>query len=98
MTKEPKWTKADWLVYSDVDSDTISVYHTLETLSDNEIVHWCGFDDVPQKWKEKLANAHLIAAAPELYEALNALRLRPNGIAEQAQAKAALSKALGETG
>ena len=105
MTKEPKWTKADWFVYSDVGSDTISVYHTLETLSDNEIVHWCGFDDVPQKWEEKLANAHLIAAAPELYEALTLMivhftpseqmPLTQKGYAVK-KAKAALSKALGE--
>ena len=45
---------------------------------------------------EQLANFNLWVSAPELYEALNALILRPNGIAEQAQAKTAISKAIGE--
>ena len=62
-----------------------------------------GMFDPPIPTKEDEANAHLIAAAPELYEALVALmdlesrdRVMPAG-PEWDSARAALAKARGET-
>ncbi len=40
--------------------------------SAGDVVHWLGFDGVPQPLAERIANAHLIAAAPELAAALDA--------------------------
>lgn len=37
------------------------------------VVHWAGFDATDKPLKEQAANAHLIAAAPDLLAALEAL-------------------------
>ncbi len=71
-----KWTPGPWKVVIDDDGNPLSgrpsVFASDEL--DCGIVHWDGF--VQDYWrsargdKEIHANAHLIAAAPELYEAL----------------------------
>lgn len=72
-------------------------------LSDMEYDYTCSPIIRTAKQIELAANAHLIAAAPELLEALRDLLIRTSEINEFgddytfAKAQAAISKALGET-
>ena len=85
-----EWTQEDWLV-----SD-----YTVYALDNGESnIFYAnvqgGSFKVSASLKELIANAHLIAAAPDLYEALHDL-LACGGKREVAVAEAALSKARGE--
>ena len=72
MTDQPKWTKGPWPIKPTGDFKRIVIgdglvdgpggYEVAEVYSDD-----CDRD-------EAMANAHLIAAAPDLYAALEAIR------------------------
>ena len=99
MTDQPKWTKGPWPIKPTGDFKRIVIgdglvdgpggYEVAEVYSDD-----CDRD-------EALANAHLIAAAPDLYAALDGLLgLLDAGSLYEPQAyaaRAALAKARGET-
>ena len=104
MTNERKWTAGPWTFDPDDDNEAKFVGdddHEGTILND----HW----HIARIWnyrddEECRANAHLIAAAPELYEALERMEkhfriLPPKHDGEGsvfAQATAALAKARGE--
>jgi len=96
-TSERGWTKGPW--EADADSGNISVGgHQIASA-------WVPRHGGEHPIAEREANARLIAAAPDLYEALAALRQNigaaslvknPLGIELRAQADAALAKAQGQ--
>ena len=73
---EPKWTPGPWRVGIDDDGNPLSGRPCVDAAAEYDctIVHFAGF--VQEYWRsargdrEIHANARLIAAAPELYEAL----------------------------
>ncbi len=103
MTDQPKWTKGPWPIKPTGDFKRIVIgdglvdgpggYEVAEVYSDD-----CDRD-------EAMANAHLIAAAPDLYAALErALNFIANTESEMGEAlpcgdaaRTALAKARGET-
>ncbi len=107
-----KWTPGPWQVVIDDDGNPLSGRPSVSASDelDCSIVHWDGF--VQEYWrsargdKEIHANAHLIAAAPELYDALFDLLNKVSHIrgidmtfyaeTEMKRAEAALKKAKGE--
>lgn len=108
---EPKWTPGPWRVglYDAGDCSWHSGTPSIEAPEDLDcaIVHWDGF--AQQYWRsargdaEIHANAHLIAAAPELYEALaeaeeqlSLLAKRPDDNWWVQKARAAMARARGE--
>ena len=62
-----KFTKGEWSVFTGT-SNTVEI-----TANDTAIVSWQGFDDLNCLESEKTANAHLIAAAPEMYKMIESL-------------------------
>jgi len=59
---EAKFTKGEWVSY-------IGACDTQEIrVDDYVVIGWQGFDGVAICEDEKAANAHLIAAAPEMYK------------------------------
>jgi hypothetical protein len=90
---ERKWTKGPWVI-TDVGtliSDGGNVNNPIEVAGLN-IAHFSRYECKTHQ----SANAHLIAAAPDLYEALS-LILRDNDIDITHGAYEALAKARGET-
>ena len=88
MTDQPKWTPGPWCVFTlddEWDCDTF-----VGTLTDTlfDVRPWKG-----PAWQE--ANAHLIAAAPDLYAAL--VHAQQNMPHPDQMIDAALAKARGET-
>ena len=66
--RQKAWTKGPWEVFRAVTGK----HHTTAILlegTNREIIAWSGFD-ASDFQKEVLANAHLIAAAPEMYDGL----------------------------
>ena len=106
MTKEPKWTKGSWGIETYAGSQWIG---PMRKSGDGKIAHIVvAMEDhaefKPSSKSASIANAHLIAAAPELYEWLEFI-LRDEAMVHYFSltypeafkgAKAALSKALGE--
>jgi len=74
MSTEPKWTPAPWQVEDPMGPDILSVV----AHADKPVYDWLHIvqlscdadDDIPVR--QVHANAHLIAAAPDLYERLEA--------------------------
>ena len=100
MTGEPKWTPGPWhFVDSNLRRVTAAthsaVMNPVSICGIHRIGRWVGKENLD----EQAANGHLIAAAPELYEALVRCRRRlaDNGIPEPPEVAPALAKALGET-
>ena len=94
MTDQPKWTPGPWRVLND---EAIKVASSDGSLATVTHIHLRGRRDT----SEVEANAHLIAAAPDLYAALDGLLgLLDAGSLYEPQAYAArtaLAKARGET-
>ena len=102
MSTEQKWTPGPWL------RDTASGLSCDVRASSGRKVALCwglsttraAMENRPGYRAECNANAHLIAAAPELYDALEALLdspyADPHGEKERMAARAALAKARGE--
>lgn len=68
---EQKYTPGPWhLLESD---GTIQVSKSPHHTNDNAIVRWAGFDSSYLKYEEKVANAKLIAAVPDLLTACKTL-------------------------
>lgn len=92
---ERKWTKGSWVVVTDDTAAQVTGFPCIYA-HDYTVVGTEGmFGDI----ETDFANAHLIAAAPDLYEALemaltDGVQMRPDTIHA---AKAALAKARGET-
>ena len=94
MTDQPKWTPGPWIVFTSEDEWGCDTF--VGTLTDTlfDVRPWKG-----PAWQN--GNAHLIAAAPDLYAALDGLLgLLDAGSLYEPQAyaaRAALAKARGET-
>jgi len=94
VMSETKWTKGPWGIASFSKADKeISITDGFDGFC------WVDYDDVDHEEME--ANAHLIAASPDLYEALVKMLVRfvPVGQSDKAVeelAQAALRKARGE--
>lgn len=65
-----KYTKGPWKVYHKPLRPGMNKIIEVQDSEGSEVVPWSGFDACDFTDKTKLANAHLIAAAPELLEAL----------------------------
>lgn len=93
---EAKFTPGPWKV-GPVDETLVA------TDDGKEVAQICGDYNQPETWPVMEANAHLIAAAPELYEALSDLLFLCSqtaevcGTQEVKVACAVLAKARGET-
>ena len=92
MTDQPKWTPGPWRVLND---EAIKVASSDGSLATVTHIHLRGRRDT----SEVEANAHLIAAAPDLYAALEMaqLWLSVDGRFDMQGINAALAKARGET-
>lgn len=68
-----KHTPGPWKFYHEVFRAQISSRKIIEIQDSNgiPIVKWSGFDGIDRPKKETIANARLIAAAPELLDALD---------------------------
>ena len=96
---EPKWTKGPWRVVVDEEAAQVKGFPCIEA-EDYEVV---GTEGMYGDLDTDYANAHLIAAAPDLYEALDwSLRAiatfmddpsRLNDMDKAITARAALAKA-----
>lgn len=106
MSGETKWTPGPWVVSDS--QDEVSV--CMGTAIDSPYEYTCGHvwqaSDVywSEADKEDIANAQLIASAPDLYEALDDLRSSCKALGldrdlhqELYNARAALAKARGES-
>ena len=100
MSNETKWTSGPWVVFTPEDYSGPRELPGLgvEAASGEAVVWYC---DEPQTGLGNDADAHLIAAAPCLYEALEALlekcHAEPHGEHERRAAITALAKARGES-
>lgn len=101
---ERKWTPGPWsIVWYDAGDKDEWLYCPLingSEESDRAVVHWDGFkqkywQSADGKQSEIEANAHLISAAPDLYEALEAMLKSVDGVS-RGMAFDALAKARGE--
>ena len=98
MNAEPKWSSAPWHVVPYGDGDQLVVCS--DVAGNWRICFMATHGGSPSSWQKIQAEADLIAAAPELYEALHAVMLEfgPGTMSDAAfeAANAALSKARGE--
>lgn len=106
MTDQPKWTPGPWAAkWSKYEEDNFIVQAGMP--SNRVLAQFDGDGDGPDD--QSLADAHLIAAAPDLYAALDNLETAATGAGVPHQqerkllhecitaARAALAKARGET-
>src|SRR5260221_9846066 len=105
MTVKGKHTPGPWKVYHAALRPQFSSNKIIEIQSDHAkaIVQWMGFDDSDRSKKTHLANAQLMAAAPDMLAALKAVApivaREGDGEAEQAAYDAlcvAIAKAEGK--
>lgn len=84
---ETKWTKGPWAV-GDLYTPIVSVMHVSVRADDGFIVAAVNRFAASFNDKRDTANANLIAAAPELYEALDEMlaRFAPNDVIEDLKA------------
>lgn len=90
---ETKWTPGPWTFVS---AETLAIKDAnMNTLATANLLHLRGRRPI----EECEANAHLIAAAPDLYSTLEWLRDNPGVdiVVRYATIEAALAKARGET-
>lgn len=102
---ETKWTPGPWSVFIDDSGDKWTGWPlSIDAVTDPDKTvvrtggHWPYEWETATSQREAVANAHLIAAAPDLYAALEHMirwhdQLSP---ADIAKAEAALAKARGE--
>ena len=97
MSQETKWTPGPWVIDDATrPAEICTIHHTSHhngfVYVRGELGYWDADED------ENMANANLIAAAPELYEALQAALACHVGTDEVwlDEARAALAKARGE--
>lgn len=101
MTDQPKWTPGDWAGKGQTSEDDVFCGTMHRICADGA---WLAFvptwKDNPDEASEAEANAHLIAAAPDMYAALDGLLgLLDAGSLYEPQAyaaRAALAKARGQ--
>lgn len=96
MTDQPKWTKGPWAAkWSKYEEDNFIVQAGMP--SNRVLAQFDGDGDGPDD--QSLADAHLIAAAPDMYAALEMaqLWLSVDGRFDMQGINAALAKARGET-
>ena len=102
MTDQPKWTPGDWAGKGQTSEDAVFCGTMHRICADGA---WLAFvpawKDNPDEASEAEANAHLIAAAPDLYAALERLVDAVSGLSAgvasiSADARAALAKARGQ--
>ncbi|AXN57924.1 hypothetical protein [Acinetobacter phage ABPH49] len=101
MTKF-KGTKGPWEAFVGHGGLTLAIHTPGDRGCDN-VVGWMGFDSIDETAKVKVANARLIAAAPELLEVLESIIScqENNGAISAAHliaAKAVVRKALTQRG
>lgn len=98
MTTETKWVGAPWHVVPYGDGDQLVVCS--DTGGNWRICFMATHGGSRSSWEKIQAEAGLIAAAPDLYDALEAMLAAADPSDEYAaetKAKAALAKARGET-
>lgn len=100
MSDAPKWTGSPWHVVPYGDGDSLVICSDVK--GDWRIAFMATHGGSLSSWEKIQADAELIAAAPDLYEALDQLLddMGETGLsvcqAAKDQAKAALAKARGE--
>ena len=85
---ETKFTKGEWSV-------EIGCSQAFVT-KDNKFIHESNVDVALGNRDERVANAHLIAAAPEMYEMLKRLSAKQWDASEEEEIENLLAKARGE--
>lgn len=98
-------TPSPWSVFNGNNGETLAICIGDDSNGKTPcIVNWMGFDSNQIPRKQNIANTHLIAAAPELLEALEGLlenykynQGKGLGIGPIMKAKTAIKKAKGET-
>ena len=103
MSNETKFTEGEWVVY-DVDDgwgvDEGELIIGMASYNDDYSNHFCSHKILIEDSNvESRANAHLIAAAPEMYKILDFIYKELNGVEESicwGDIKNLLSKARGE--
>lgn len=63
--KKAKPTRGPWTVFCKPTTKTLEIQ-----AKGKAVVHWMGFDGVDQRWPQRVANAHVMAAGPDLLAAL----------------------------
>jgi len=99
MTDQPKWTKGPWAGKGQTSEDDVFCGTMHRICADGA---WLAFvptwKDNPDEASEAEANAHLIAAAPDMYAALEMAKLwlDVDGRFDMQGINAALAKARGQ--
>lgn len=77
MSNKKKHTQGPWKVFTSKDTGIIEVSPSGKKSS--PIIQWQGFDGNDRSYAENLANANLIAAAPDMLKALKEARISIEG-------------------
>src|SRR5690554_4939482 len=97
MSGETKWTPGPWVAHN-------AGSHWNNPAIENWVIHWSDYGECVVDHVYEKSDAYLIAAAPDLYEALDDLRSSCKALGldrdlhqELYNARAALAKARGES-